>query len=310
MAANRFTIQTHDGWVLAAEEFLPPGEPKGLIVLGHAMMCGRRTLDRPRGGGLASRWAELGHVVITWDCRGHGDSGPGASRQRDWTYDDIMIDIEAAIRAGASRHPGLRLVLAGHSLTAHAGVALLGQKPHLPVHGMVSLAGNVWLRRFEPELRYWLKKRAQMEFVWGITKRLGYFPARALRLGPDNEPRSYFGQFIQWVRHNRWTSADGQVDYLEGAGNIRIPILSIAGAGDDLMCRPVSAEKFIRAAVRNAPVSCITASRQTVPGLSIAPGHMELVTSTASRPIWDLVGRWCGEQVFRNQLFPQGGYGT
>ncbi len=50
----QFQVPTDDGWQLAMEYRPAEGPQLGICVLVHAMMCDRRTMDRPRGGGLAS----------------------------------------------------------------------------------------------------------------------------------------------------------------------------------------------------------------------------------------------------------------
>ena len=65
-------IETSDGWTLEADRLDPPDgrEPIGVLWLGHAMMVNRRTMDRPRGQGLASLLAGEGFIVYNVDLRG------------------------------------------------------------------------------------------------------------------------------------------------------------------------------------------------------------------------------------------------
>ena len=118
-------ILTEDGWSLAIEHRAAEGTPWGVVVCGHAMMCNRNTLDRPRGEGLVSVLAAAGLETYWVDLRGHGESRR-AGDDNQYTYDDfIHQDIPAIVRAVRERSPGLPLVWVGHSLAAHAAVASL-----------------------------------------------------------------------------------------------------------------------------------------------------------------------------------------
>src|ERR1700677_65241 len=72
-------VRTTDGWSLRADLDEPAGEPVGVAVLAHAMMARRTEFDRPQGAGLRQRLVARGWRVISFDFRGHGDSGPRAS---------------------------------------------------------------------------------------------------------------------------------------------------------------------------------------------------------------------------------------
>ena len=93
------------------------------------MFCNRRAMDRPAGEGLGTHLAKSGFETYLVDLRGHGQSGPAASRNVDFSYDDIVLrDIPAVIRHVAALHPDLPLVWLGHSLGGHAGLAALAAR--------------------------------------------------------------------------------------------------------------------------------------------------------------------------------------
>ena len=85
---ERIVLPTTDGHQLVADLHLPEGSPKGLALLGHAMMVDRRTMDRPKGHGLASVLVSRGFAVLNVDFRGHGESvlHTGLS----FSFDDIV----------------------------------------------------------------------------------------------------------------------------------------------------------------------------------------------------------------------------
>jgi predicted alpha/beta hydrolase len=275
---------------VAAAEATPA---RAACIVGHAMMTNRRSLDRPRGAGLASTLAARGLAVYTFDCRGHGGSRDGAPR-RSWTYDDVVLrDVPAVVAAVRARHPRLPLVVVGHSLVAHATLAWLGVVPGAAVHAVVALAAGVWIRRLEPDALAWLGKRATLEAWRAASVPLGYFPARRLGLGSEDVPRAYIEQFLGWARTDRWTAADGG-DYLRGLARVRAPVLAIAGAADRFMCRPAAGRAFADQ-LTGAPVTFRVVERGELPGLR--PDHMGLVTARAAAPLWGELAAWIERTV-------------
>jgi alpha-beta hydrolase superfamily lysophospholipase len=93
---------------LYAEQFLPTGAPKGVVVIthGYAEHCGR--------------YRELAHVIVnagwaalSYDVRGHGKS-PGVKGYID-RFDEYLVDLAAIQAAAKPLAPSAPLVLLGHS---------------------------------------------------------------------------------------------------------------------------------------------------------------------------------------------------
>ncbi len=209
------------------------------------MFVGRATLKR-----LAERLATHGIETWTVDFRGHGDSGPTA-RAADWTYSDIVVqDIPAAARWVAER-AGRRPVWIGHSLGAHGGLAAWALFPELPLAGLVSLGGNVWMSRFVPDRLAWLHRQATLAAWTQLTRALGYFPVRRLRLGSDDEARSYVKELAEIFTNDRYIVAGREV--LPGLSAITAPVLSVTSVGDAWMCPPAAARALL-GHVSRAPV--------------------------------------------------------
>ena len=158
-----------------------------------------------------------------------------------------------------------------------------------PVDRIISLAGGVWLSRFEPNPARWLLKRAVFEGWYAITELVGYCPAARVGFGTDDEPTPYVRQFVVNARRDAWLSADASFDYLDGMRRIRCPILSVVGSADHLMCHPVAAREWLIHAQRAA------VSHRLVGGQAGDPtnvGHMDLVTRGDMQKIWTECGDW------------------
>lgn len=272
------------GWSLAVSEFPAHGPPRGVVVAGHAMMCDRRTLDRPRGRGLASTLARAGLSVYTFDVRGHGESNSGraAAAGGTWTYDDVLNeDLPAVVTWARARHPELRLGLLGHSLVGHAALLWAGITPAAPVDALVLYAANLWLPRFESKRGLWLQKRATLATWKLLSRACGYFPARRLRLGTDDEPLSLVHDVCRFAESDSCLRRADGTDYLAGRQQIRQPVLAFVGERDRLLCTEESCARFLD------PVPEHKIRR--VPGAD----HMSLVTrEEIARPAWEETAAW------------------
>jgi alpha-beta hydrolase superfamily lysophospholipase len=117
MPPSTFSYTSADGTPIAAYRWDPAGPPRGAVQLTHGMGEHARRYEH-----VARALNEAGFVVYAQDHRGHGasadpaalgDLGPGG-----WPglVDDIGL-LSARIRAD---HPGLPLVLLGHSMGSFA----------------------------------------------------------------------------------------------------------------------------------------------------------------------------------------------
>ena len=282
-------IRTTDGWALRADVIDPTEEPVGVAVLAHAMMARRTEFERPRGSGVAAMLVARGWRVVNFDFRGHGDSGPSARDGADFGYDDFVLrDVPAVHEFARSRTRRRRpLVLVGHSLGGHVGLASQGEGL-AAFDAIVSIGGNVWLRDLESSSRRWLVKRGVLAAIAAVCRRVGRFPARALRMGSDDESRAYFEDFDRFARTGRWTSADGARDYLAALSRVRAPVLQVVSDGDRIECVPECGARFVARCGGDHEMIRITRGDDGGP----APDHMGMVTSGRVQSVWERVEAW------------------
>lgn len=291
-ATESITSETTDGWILRGDLLRPDGKPQAVAVLGHAMMVNRQTMDRPRGAGLASTLVGQGLVVLNFDVRGHGESGPTAREGATWTYDDIVrFDVPALIAAGRARFPELPVAIVGHSLIGHAAEIHAGLDPNAAADAIVSFGGNLWTPELEPA--WWARLvKGGVLLVWAALARL---PGRFFRIGTDAEPWPYVRQFLSMYFRNRMTSPDGAVDYAHALERVCIPVLAFSSEGDWLLARPPAVARFV-SLMKRAPVEHRVLHTQIG---HPTPGHMDLVVSSHSRPQWEEAGRWILKTISR-----------
>jgi predicted alpha/beta hydrolase len=187
-SAFRFPRSTATTW-----RRRPPGGATALARTAVLVNCG--------GGIPAYRYARFarflaanGFPVVTYDYRGIGQSRPAslrglASGNEDWSE----YDCGGAIAEVRRRYPTPEIVAVAHSF----GTFLVGGAPNVAeIRRFVFIGAHTgyvgdYLRRY----------RLPMALVWhgvmpAITRAVGYFPGRALRLG-DDIPRAVA---LQWSK--------------------------------------------------------------------------------------------------------------
>ncbi len=277
---ERIELETDDGWTLVGDLYLPSGEPIALALLGHAMFVDRRTMDRPRGRGLASVLASRGIAALNVDFRGHGESR--RPTPQPFSFDDVVRhDVPALLSALRDRFPALPRFLVGHSLGVNAGLPGAGLLSDHGLAGAVALAPNLWSRRFEPSLVRAVRKRATLTAFDLASRRTGFFDPSAFGLGSAKIPRAYIEQFLRFWSEPRFVSADGRDDYDRALASLAIPILAVSSAKDGLMAHPDAVARYLRL-FRSARVRHC---RWVGPD-GFEPDHMQIVLDDRSAPLF------------------------
>ncbi|MEX0167983.1 alpha/beta fold hydrolase [Streptomyces sp. LMG1-1-1.1] len=134
-----FTFTSQDGVVIHVHTWLPEGEARGVVQIAHGM--GEHAA---RYAPLAGHLAGLGFAVYAADHRGHGLSmhaGPGHFGENGWNL--LVEDIAALTGIARERHPGVPVVLVGHSMGSFAAQQYL--LDHASLVDGVALSGTTAL---------------------------------------------------------------------------------------------------------------------------------------------------------------------
>ncbi|CAM5670381.1 alpha/beta fold hydrolase [Streptomyces narbonensis] len=111
-----FTFTSRDGIAIHVHTWLPEGNARGVVQIAHGM--GEHAA---RYAPLAEHLTGLGFVVYAGDHRGHGLSmhaGAGHFGENGWNL--LVEDIAALTRIARDRHPGVPVILLGHSMGSFA----------------------------------------------------------------------------------------------------------------------------------------------------------------------------------------------
>jgi alpha-beta hydrolase superfamily lysophospholipase len=104
-----FAIQAKDGLKLYAQGWAPEANPKAVICLMHGLGD-----HSGRYAQIAKAFVEAGYAVLTFDLRGHGQSG--GPRGHAPSSEAFLEDIDCLFVETEKRYPGKPRFLYGHSL--------------------------------------------------------------------------------------------------------------------------------------------------------------------------------------------------
>lgn len=273
-------VRCDDGTVLHADRHAGGG--RGVVILLHAMMVDRRSVDRPAGAGLASTLARAGFEVWNTDFRGHGLSGSLGP----WTYDDLVMQDVPALVAAARRAGNGPVWVVGQSLGGHVSLASIAAGACAP-DGLVMLSGNVWRPSDDPHPGRRMARHASVAWMLGVSRVAGRFPSRRLGVGPADEALPYVEDLARFWREDRWASRDG-VDWGARLPGVTIPVLSVIGRGDRLLGHHVGARSF----VSRVPGHRFALVGRGDLGLRHDPDHIGLGADRRCRAVWEWIGRW------------------
>ncbi|SME92426.1 alpha/beta hydrolase [Pseudogulbenkiania subflava] len=116
-----FTLDAADGEILRGWCWLPVTAPRAVVLIVHGM--GEHAARYRR---FADRLAEAGYAVYAHDQRGHGER----PRRRGWFaaeegWNKVVDDVDTVRAHAAARHPGVPLLLFGHSMGSFVSRAYL-----------------------------------------------------------------------------------------------------------------------------------------------------------------------------------------
>lgn len=192
-----FTLTTADGVVLAARRYPASGRRRSAVVLVHGFTGSK---DQSEVVAVAEALASAGHEVISYDARGHHDSGGTCT-----LGDTEWLDVAAA--TDLARELDQRVVTVGASM---GGVAVLRHATHDR-----SLAGAVTV---SSPATWHLPRNLRALFSTFLTR---------------TRPGRLFAERRLGVRIDSvWSNPPPPVDV---AGRVRIPLAVIHGEADQMI---------------------------------------------------------------------------
>lgn len=218
-------LSARDGARLACRHFRPAATPWAAVLIAPAMGMEARHYEA-----FAQWLAGQGAAVLCFDYRGMGASRfdrPLRGFQAD--VDDWLLDQDAALNALAQRHPGVPLLLLGHSLGAQLAAALPSAARLDGLLGVSMGSGYIGDQRadFRPRSRLFLYAIAPL-----ALRLCGHFPGQRLGIIGD-VPAPAMRQWLRWCRTPGYLLDAEQRRSLYRAA--RFPVISLQLADDEML---------------------------------------------------------------------------
>jgi len=249
------------------------------VLMLHGAVANGRIFYSRSGRGLAPYLAARGLDVYVVDLRGRGGSRPAIARaSRHGQYESIVEELPAAAAHVAAASGDRPQHWVAHSWGGVLMAATLARLPEWRPH-VASLTFFGAKRSVRVHTRdRWL----YIDGVWFgvaplLTALMGYLPARALRLGADNETRRSHGESAAWVRPRPWRDPRDGFDYAAAlAGSALPPLLALAGAGDRALGHPADVADFVAECGRGTKRVELLARAN---GYARDYGHVDMLTA-------------------------------
>ncbi|MFD2644509.1 alpha/beta fold hydrolase [Pseudomonas japonica] len=252
------------------------------VILLHGSFSNRRFWFSPRGIGLGAHLARAGFDVWIAEMRGHGLSPRNRDYNANRVADYAAYDLPA-IAAFVHEQTAQPAHWLGHSLGGTTLAAALGGR-YLDETRIASAA----FFGTQVSRTYWPLKIPPLE--WGsrlLLKRFPHISGSRFKRGPEDEPIGLAIESMRWFGlFGRF--GDKERDWWAGLAEVRVPVLTVAGAGD--FQDPVWACRKLFEQIGSDDKRFLRLGKEE--GFDNF-GHVDmLVSKPAQTQVWPLVERW------------------
>ena len=212
---------------------------------------------------FAQALSDLGAEVFIHEWRGLGSSNLRASRECDWGYRELLMDLEAALDQikDQAHEAKLPLIVAGHSLGSQLALLLHAIRPD-SIDGSVCIAGGApFYKAFPWPMRSVL--RVLFYVMPWIAKQVGHYPG--YRLGfAGREARSVMRDWALSGREGRYAPPGVGRDLEQALSEITAPLLGVTMMDDWFV--PAGSLQYLLDKAPNASVSVHRIGRSHLSG--------------------------------------------
>lgn len=251
------------------------------------------------GKGLAPFLASNGFDVFVADLRGRGLSKPAINKNSKHGLTEILeedfpsvinkiIEIKGNVPQHWVAHSWGGVMMLAYLARPHvrAGNEFTGKN----ISSMVFFATKRRITAFN------LKKIWMINLMWNFIAKIiiafkGYLPARALRIGSDNETEKSHRETTHWVNSKSWVDWNDRFNFSEALKKLSLPpTLYLAGANDKVLGHPQDVRLLINeAGHQNAAFRILGKSNGNLHDY----GHVDILAhKDAATDVYPIVLNW------------------
>jgi len=315
---ERHVALTDDGWNLGLYRYHATGTPARPfpVVMGHGLCGSRYIFDCHPDYSLARHLAGRGYDVWLVDLRGRNQSWPegGPDRALQWSFDDfVAFDLPAAVATACEISGASEAFWLGTEMSGLAFYASVIARTTAQLRGGITMGSPA---ATSPEaqvpgvtIAFPQSDGARLPFstVAGIGPRLAadrsdllessfrpantdwVVTARYFRHGVPDEATDLVDQFRDWMVEGVMRTRDGSIVYSNRLGDVRLPVLALAGAAD--LQRPPDAVRTTFDALGSADKTFVRVGRAD--GFPVDAGHDDLIAGrSAPTHVFPIVADW------------------
>ncbi|RDI66265.1 alpha/beta hydrolase family protein [Nocardia pseudobrasiliensis] len=186
---------------------------------------------------FADHLARRGFDAAIGELRGNGDSRPKPSPASAYGYQELVsVDFPAIFEVVRERFPDSTPILLGHSMGGQLGV-MYASRIRGRLGGLILVAsGTPYFRGYNGLARSaFLLGPAAVSLTANLA---GFWPGDRITAGGfGRQSKVLISDWARLARTGRFEPAGADIDYEERIGRLKLPVLSITIAGDDLAPR-------------------------------------------------------------------------
>lgn len=196
--------------------------------------------------GLGPYLAQRGYDVFVADLSGRGKSLPKVNAQSINSQTSAILEEIPAFKEFIQQLKGN---VSQHWI-AHSwgGVLMLAYVARFGGQGIDSMSFFGTKRRINV---IHAERVFKVDIVWNLIGKIisslyGYFPAKNLKIGSDNEPKIYYREVVNWVYRKKWKDIFDGFNYNEAFKKVEVPpTLYLAGKNDTFLGHPADVKKLM-----------------------------------------------------------------
>jgi predicted alpha/beta hydrolase len=210
------------------------------VLMIHGSVENGKIFYSSSGKGFAPYLAKKGYDVFVVDLRGRGQSKPLVNKYSGYGLSEILnddfplyINKIKELKGNVPQHWiahswGGVLILA--YLARHIASVKIASMVFFASKRRVNI--NTMKKFFKVNIQYNL-------LVPLVIKQKGYFAAKELKVGSDNESKRTYKETAQWVNTKQWKDWNDKFDYAAALKKIKLPpTLYLAAANDPVLGNP------------------------------------------------------------------------